>query len=1395
MRQEAKGVPKGAIVGSRIRSIAATAICAIALSGALVAQASAVTRIVTARFGPDGTAATQFGANAPKAIAINQATKRIYVLESNTSASKIYAFDVTTPGVFTPAGGNFPLTVPASPASGKLAVDNTALSSAGNLYFLTTSTGDPHIYGYTAAGVPLGGGFPITMPEEAGGLAVDATGQIWVVGRTAPTRLRHFDSAGVEGTPVDISNELLGSYSGASAAKLAFDANNDLYLTGTSAGAALYKLTAASGYATKAALSGAGQPPTIQGLAVDPLTHNLYDSREAAGNRHLEARDSSGALLYEFGGFVDDTTTTTQAYQGLAVDASRDEVYVAESTRFRRVLVFSPPGSLPAVSTAAESGLTGTHATLNGTVNPEGGVIGECKFEYLTLAAYEGNGNSFSGANTPSSKACEGSIPTDNSPHPVSAALSNLKPQGTAYRYRLVAKNGFGSAEAQKTFITADTYLTGAASPIGVTTATLNGTVNPDGVALTDCEFEYGLTTDYGSTTPCNPTAGSIPADGVPHPVSADLTGLAGNTTYHFRISASSALGTFVGTDRTFATLGVPQIVTQAVSPPEQSSVTLYAEVNPRGFNTNYRFEYGKTAAYGSQAPADFELFAGSGTVPVKASVKLGGLQEGSTYHYRVVAVNSAGTSNGPDQTFTTRVDPATCPNAAIRAAQVSASQPEGSTPLPFCMALEMVSPPQKGQQPIQIASIAADGEHLLFHTTATLAGTEATDVGGVDYIASRGSDGWTTTPTRLRQLVGGDPPAYAPDLSAWLQFGAESDRQNAESINRGFISSLAGKTTLPTSPLLIPVEEPATGGVFAGASGDLTHLFIRPRSDSLVPATFSARYLPGDPQPAPVATARENVYVSSRSEEGTPEPLQLLARDSLGKAWGGNCGVQVGGDLDPSKAQGNADEFVRAQGAISQDGSRVYFSTRPSQPPSGPCDTANKIRILERNETAGGPEITELVQNECTRVSPACSPASGDDNFQGASSDGNKVYFTTTRQLVNSDLDTGSSCNPPSGPTGCDLYLYEKLPGGGHDLVQVSAGAPSDPTPGSGAGIRNGVVAVSTDGSHVYFVAEGILTEEPNALGLRAEKGKPNLYLYERDEANPTGRTAFVGALASTDAGELWGESDAFGGGAAYAVPAMSADGKTIGGDGHVLVFESNASLTGNDTDNGHRDVYRYDSSTGSIQCISCLAEGSSVPDDVRGFAGGGSFGSVAGPQFASLKRWVSESGDAIVFPTPEALLPEDTNGVSDDYLWRDGQLQRLPGSEQTPGLPERPTISADGFSVAFRSGHPLLPQDGDTVVDAYVLRAGGGFPIPPPEVRCSGESCQEPFRGQPSVSQPATESAGGGNVVERPPTVKCKKGFVRRKGRCVKRRARKRHHRHQHQNRAAGNRQGGLK
>lgn len=305
------------------------------------------------------------------------------------------------------------------------------------------------------------------------------------------------------------------------------------------------------------------------------------------------------------------------------------------------VLVFLSGGAGTAAVVAAPTAITGsmsavgaTFATANGTVNP-GGRSTSWYFEYGTSTSY--------GRKTSSKSAGSSTANVQ-----VSGTLTGLT-AGTTYHYRLVATSTDGTARGQNgtfTTRTAPVAATGAATSVTVASATLNGTVDPNGRA-TNWYFEYGTSTRYGSKTP----AASAGSGTTARAVSASVSSLRPGLRYHYRLVAASDAGTSRGADRTFSTAGPPTVVTRPASSLTHRSARLNGTVSPNGLATTWYFEYGTSTGYGTKTSPKS---AGAGTRPVNVSIGLTRLRAGTTYHYRLVSRNASGTRRGADVTFTT---------------------------------------------------------------------------------------------------------------------------------------------------------------------------------------------------------------------------------------------------------------------------------------------------------------------------------------------------------------------------------------------------------------------------------------------------------------------------------------------------------------------------------------------------------------------------------------------------------------------------------------------------------------------------------------------------------------------------------------------------------------------
>jgi phosphodiesterase/alkaline phosphatase D-like protein len=284
-------------------------------------------------------------------------------------------------------------------------------------------------------------------------------------------------------------------------------------------------------------------------------------------------------------------------------------------------------------------------AILKATVYPYG-LDTHYRFEYGTTAAY---GTSMP---VPEGDAGSAAYPTAV---PVQQAISGLA-ANTVYHYRFAASNSDGpvsSADLQFTTTGPAPIVSDEAAAEVSGGFELRGTVNPNGSATT-YQFEYGTTTSYGSKIPASEAGvGSGSAD---VPVAQTVTGVLPNTTYHFRLAAHNPGNTATTGDRTFLTPPAPPSApTAEVNAPQATpdGFQLKGAVNPDSLSTTYHFEFGTTTSYGINLPEP-DASAGSGTSAVTVSEEVTGLLPSTTYHYRIVAVNSEGPGASGDETFTT---------------------------------------------------------------------------------------------------------------------------------------------------------------------------------------------------------------------------------------------------------------------------------------------------------------------------------------------------------------------------------------------------------------------------------------------------------------------------------------------------------------------------------------------------------------------------------------------------------------------------------------------------------------------------------------------------------------------------------------------------------------------
>jgi phosphodiesterase/alkaline phosphatase D-like protein len=196
------------------------------------------------------------------------------------------------------------------------------------------------------------------------------------------------------------------------------------------------------------------------------------------------------------------------------------------------------PPDPPSVNTAESSEVTDTSALISASLNPNLSPT-IYRIQYGVSQAY---GQQI---------AVDTSIGEDHVDHAISARLHELKP-GTTYHFRIVAANFGGAAQSpDATFTTMAEPSVEAvvAKDITASGATLEALVNPE-MSPTVVRFEYGTTAGYGSSTPPLP----VGADGLSHAIRAGVGALAAGTSYHYRVVAANAIGTYVSSDQTFTT-------------------------------------------------------------------------------------------------------------------------------------------------------------------------------------------------------------------------------------------------------------------------------------------------------------------------------------------------------------------------------------------------------------------------------------------------------------------------------------------------------------------------------------------------------------------------------------------------------------------------------------------------------------------------------------------------------------------------------------------------------------------------------------------------------------------------------------------------------------------------
>ncbi len=595
------------------------------------------------------------------------------------------------------------------------------------------------------------------------------------------------------------------------------------------------------------------------------------------------------------------------------------------------------------------------------------------------------------------------------------------------------------------------------------------------------------------------------------------------------------------------------------------TSSELSAHVDPGGSDTHYFFEYGTADCASDPAgcakqPAPPGADIGSSFGDQDVSVELQGLAPGTTYHYRLIAVNEHGQAEGAE-TFGTIT---TLPSA------------EGL--LPDARAWEMVSPPEKdgsGIEPLRNEGspiqASQDGNSIAYVANGPIV-PEPEGVRApypTQAIATRSSSGWSSrqivTPrTKGEGFIPGEAPEY---------------RLFSEDLGLGVVQPDNQAAVEPLEqPPLAPEASEKTIYLRDNATGQ--YLPLVTAADDTAGTKFGRKleFIDATPDLSDVVFSSE---VSLTPEAGpglyqwrAGQPLELVSVLPDGQAA-----------LEPALGA----ESHNVRGAISANGQRTFW-TGESEVQNG--EETETVRHLYMRDTATG----RTLQLDAA-VAPIAEPGEEESEvgFQAANSEGTKVFFSDTARLTE-DSKLEPAPGAPANPA--DLYECEIVEEGGLPTCRLSD-LTADRNAGETAEVLDLVSGISEDGSYLYFVANGALApgaSDGDCTRTNTETPPPdascNLYMWHE------GTLSFVATLSDED-GPDWGRSEASVEGPSPIEPSPDLSDLTVRAspNGQYLAFMSDRPLTGydnvdaNPAAGGARDeeVYLFDARSKLIVCASC--------------------------------------------------------------------------------------------------------------------------------------------------------------------------------------------------------------
>jgi hypothetical protein len=739
------------------------------------------------------------------------------------------------------------------------------------------------------------------------------------------------------------------------------------------------------------------------------------------------------------------------------------------------------------------------------------------------------------------------------------------------------------------------------------------------------------------------------------------------------------------------------------------SSANLQAQINPKSFDTHYRFQYltqsqfeanGGGFANALETP-DADL--GSAGEIQTAHVHIAGLSPGVTYRFRVIATSNCNPAQPAEICTATNAEP---PAAHFK------TFPLSTQGLPDGRAYEMVSPPQKAGEVFPLEPLERLGGSCATRNCSPGAGGammpmqsdptgESVAYSGQpfspglastadEYLGRRSASGWSTQGLSSANFNAEEAQGYkgfSTDLSRSVIYQVEPALSADAPAREGtsFANLYLRREGEPLQALVSvepPQRSPGRKGsnpfaiVYAGANAGtstapaFSHLVFE-ANDSLTPADPKAPVAP------PVAATEKNLY------EWVSDQLRLV------NVLPGNSAAASGAVIGSGKLLA---AFPTLEGpdvdhAVSDDGSHIFWSDAGGQVYVRiDGEETEKIEDPGKFLTASSDGLKVLLSDGCLYdlKTKACTDvAQGHGAFEGilgASEDLSRIYF------VNTSLE---------------LYAWNQ---GTSSLIATLLAADNatgqaplgdwKPSP------SNRTAQVSPDGRYLAFMSRAPLTgydnlqadDEASCLRGSGTSACFEVFAYDADLASLT-----CASCSPTDQRPLGGSSLSLIGNLPGFAPFPQPSNLTDGGGGR-LFFESLDALSPRDTNGGVQDVYQWE------------------PNGI------GSCGQIAGC----------------------VSLISSGHGGNDSWFL---------------------DASSSGNDAFIVTRSQLLPQDKDERLDLYDARVGGGIEEAV-TAHCSGEGCKGPI--SPSVAEvgPGSSSfTGPGN--QTPPKHKKHKKHKKKKHR----------------------------